>query len=111
MDIISQTILTKFFEYLLTNWKIETMIALICCFLVYFVMNKKIKDLQKTNKKNKAIIDKYDKDFAKFDSKIRILEKNIAELKNIALQMQTESDQKLLIDKIEKIIDEKLNKN
>lgn len=99
MNIISQTIFTKIFEYLLTNWKVEIMIALIVGFSVYFVMRYRIR----------YAISYYENLLLKYNKRLDYITKDLNDLKNIAKQINEEKEKTLLVETIEKIIDEKIN--
>lgn len=99
MNIISQTIFTKIFEYLLINWKVEIMIALIVGFSVYFVMRYRIR----------YAISYYENLLLKYNKRLDYITKDLNDLKNIAKQINEEKEKTLLVETIEKIIDEKIN--
>lgn len=101
MDIIAQTFLSKVFEYFFSNWRNDMLIALVTGFSVYFVMKYKYR----------YAVFYYENLLDKYSKRLDHIMKNLNELKQIVVQMNKEDEKKIFLEQIEKIIEEKIQKD
>ncbi len=103
MDIISQFLANELLNYFITEWRVETMLALIVFLLTYFFMQKRIKHYKKLS-------EIYAQDINKTSEMLKECHLALVDIKNILQQEKDKIDKENLLNELKDIINDTLQK-
>lgn len=102
MDILSQTLFSDFLDFLLKNWRAETMIGIIVFLLTYYLMNSQTKTY-------KRLAELYKKDVIAVTECLKTCHQTFLDIKQTLLQIKEKQDKEILLNHIERIVEEKIS--
>ena len=103
MDIISQFLVNEILNYFITEWRAETMIALIVFLLTFYIMRGKVEHY-------KILAELYSRDVVNATQTLKESHKALSEIKSVLQNEKDKIDRKNLLNEVQNIVNRALEK-